>query len=52
MEPTESNVDAGNEAWEAPTLVVHGDFRDLTQFTSGQGPDDGLFDPGALDSQA
>jgi hypothetical protein len=42
----------GKAAWDTPTLIVHGGFEELTRFTSGTGPDDGFFDPGAASSQA
>jgi hypothetical protein len=49
-ETTES-AGTAREVWEAPTLIVHGGFHELTRFTAGTGPDDGLFDPGSADSQ-
>jgi hypothetical protein len=46
-----SDPRVGKEAWEAPTLVPHGTFSELTRFTAGPGADDGFFDPGLTDSQ-
>jgi hypothetical protein len=43
---------ATKESWKAPTLTDHGTFSELTQFTTGTGPDDGFFDPGAASSAA
>jgi hypothetical protein len=43
---------AERDTWATPTLTVHGDFTQLTQFSSGPGPDDGFYDPGAAASQA
>jgi hypothetical protein len=47
-----ANVIAPKEPWQAPELTIHGGFAELTRFTSGTGPDDGLFDPGAASSAA
>jgi hypothetical protein len=49
---TSAPAPAAKQAWEPPELTEHGRFRELTQFTSGTGPDDGFFDPGAASSAA
>jgi hypothetical protein len=49
---TSEPASAAKRAWETPELTEHGRFRELTRFTSGTGPDDGFFDPGAASSAA
>jgi hypothetical protein len=46
----EESTPAPKDQWQSPELTAHGDFEDLTRFTAGAGPDDGLFDPGVGDS--
>jgi hypothetical protein len=52
MDETQTSIQVAQAkaAWTAPQVSEHGDFRELTRFTSGSGPDDGFFDPGASSS--
>jgi hypothetical protein len=49
---TTENDPAAKKKWDAPELTTHGGFLEVTQFSSGTGPDDGFFDPGAASSAA
>jgi hypothetical protein len=49
---TNSETKRPKEGWHAPALEVHGDFHELTQFSSGPGGDDGFYDPGVGTSAA
>jgi hypothetical protein len=52
MKTTSETASGHRETWKTPELTEHGTLRELTQFTSGTGPDDGFFDPGAAASAA